>query len=56
MKDPKLNFYNNNKPKDLTEEEIKALMKNIFQDQEVNKYVYRKHALKKNLNKTFAII
>ena len=56
MKDPKINFYNKNKPKDLTEEEAKSSMNKMIQDQEVKQYVYNKQTLKNNLSKSFNII
>ena len=56
MKDTKINFNNKNKPKDLTEEEAKSPMNKMIQDQELKQYVYKKQALKNNLNKSFSII
>ena len=35
IKGTKINFYNNNKPKDLTEEEAKSSMNKMIQDQEL---------------------
>ena len=36
MKDPKINFDNKKKPRDLTEEEAKSSMNKMIQDQELN--------------------
>ena len=49
IKGTKINFYNNNKPKDLTEEEAKSSMNKMIQDQEVKQYVYKKQDFKNNL-------
>ena len=56
MTDPKIKFQRNNKPKEITKEELNSSMNRIIQDQRVKLYVIREQKLDDNIAKLYIYI